>query len=149
MMDAALRKQYIRLVYSRAFRYLSAALVLCAVLGGLYAERRYFVFALCAAGMALLCWGWLGYLRATGTRLPGWRSDRPKHQVPYMYRRFKDHMHHRPAFLRDFRDFDDDLTAATAVDDSLFTERQASLALAMARAACGVLLLALSFIVRP
>lgn len=54
-MDAQQLKRYIRLIYTKAFWYLGAVLVLCALIGGIYGDRLYFVFASCAAGSGFLC----------------------------------------------------------------------------------------------
>ena len=68
-MDAQQLKRYIRLIYTKAFRYLGAVLVLCALIGGIYGNRLHFVFASCAAGSGFLCWGWFTHLKRTGFKL--------------------------------------------------------------------------------
>ena len=39
-MDAQQLKRYIRLIYTKAFRYLGAVLVLCALIGGIYGNIK-------------------------------------------------------------------------------------------------------------
>ena len=147
-MDAALRKHYIRLIYSRTFRYLAAALVVCAIIGGIYGDSLHFVYALCAAGAVLLGWGWFSYLRLTGMRLFGFSPNREKKRVPYIHRRDKTKPPHQPAAFRDGQAFDDDLTGATAVDEEAFNEKQIGIARIIAKLICGVLLIILSFLVQ-
>ena len=144
-MEAAERKSYIRLIYARAFRYCGVGLAASALIGGLYGERAYAVFALCAIGAALLCWGWFAYLRLTGLRLFGFKPN-PKPKTPYIHQRFKDAKPHRPSFRMDSTDFDDDLTSQTAVSEEPFTERQRDMARIFSRAAAGLLLIAISFV---
>ncbi len=59
-MDGQTKNAYFRMVYARALRYLGGALVLAAVVGGLYQSRLYFVFACCAFGFSFLCWAVAG-----------------------------------------------------------------------------------------
>ncbi len=145
-MDAALKKQYIRLIYSKGFRYLSTALVICALVGGIYGSHPHFIFALCAAGAVLIGWGWAIYLRSTGMRLFVLNRGRAKKRIPYVHQRFKGAPPHRPAFLKDYRDFDDDLTSATAIDETVFSKKDAERARMLASVLCGALVIALSFV---
>lgn len=145
-MDAALKKQYIRLIYSKGFRHLATALVLCALVGGIYESHTHFIFALCAAGAALIGWGWLLHLRSSGMRLPGLRTNRVKRHVPYIHQRFRGTPPQRPAFRKDYHDFDDDLTSATAVDETLFSKKEAEKARILASVLCGAVVIALSLI---
>jgi len=138
------KKRYIRLIYRRCFHYLAAALAVCAAIGGLYDSHVHFIYALCAAGALLIGWGWLEYLRMTG--FSGIWPNRKSKPIPYIHRRFKDRILPRPAFRKDFRDFDDDLTSATAADDERFSEKEARLARVWSRAACGALAILLSFV---
>jgi hypothetical protein len=141
------RKQYLRLIYAKTFRLVSLGLVLSAIVGGLYGDTMYTVWALCAIGSILLCLGWFGYLKLEGMVLFPFRAEKKRPRVPYIHRRFKDQRPHRPAFRKDSADFDDDLTAATAVDESLFSERQAALSGLWAKAAAGVVLFLVSFVI--
>lgn len=52
-MEAADRKGYARLIYAKAMRYFSLALVGCALAAGVLGMRVYFLFALCAAGLSV------------------------------------------------------------------------------------------------
>ena len=63
-----------------------------------------------------------------------------------MHRRFKNRIPARPAFRKDFRDFDDDLTSGTAVDETLLSEKEKDIMRIWARVACGVLVILLSFV---
>ena len=67
--------------------------------------------------------------------------------MPYIHRRFKENRPHRPAFQKDASDFDDDLTAATAVDGEAFGEEAVKMARVWARVAAGVLLYLVSFFI--
>lgn len=147
MSEIAVRKHFLRVVYNRTFRHLAAALAVCAVIAALCGGRLYFVRALCVAGMAFIAWGWFAYLHMTGLRVFGFSTGRRRRPVPYMHRRDKQATPHRPAFRKDFRDFDDDLTSATVVDETALTARQADIARVLGRVACGPLLIVLSFIV--
>ena len=100
-MDAQQLKRYIRLIYTKAFRYLGAVLVLCALIGGIYGNRLHFVFASCAAGSVMMT----------------------------------------------NADFDDDLVNATACNENEFSKENIIASRMYARAACGVMLIVISFIV--
>lgn len=141
------RKRYFRLIYAQTFRLLGIGLVISAIVGALYGHRMYTVWAMCAAGSVLLCWGWFIYLRLGGMRLFGFKPNPTKTRVPYIHRRFKDQKLHRPAFRKDSTDFDDDLTAATSVDAEAFSEHAAEMARVWARAAAGILLFLVSFFI--
>ncbi len=141
------KKSYIRLIYSRAFRYLGVCLALSAIVGGLYQDMLYTVYALCAFGMVMICWGWFTYLRSTGTRIFGRNPDGKARKTPYILRRFKDKKPARPSFRMTSADFDDDLTSATAVNEEPFTKLQTTRARIIARVACGALLVVISLII--
>lgn len=148
-MDDAQRKRYIRLIYSRAFRYLGAALVLCAIIGGLYGDRLHFVFALCAFGAVFLCWGWFTHLKRTGFKLVGFgERAKEKKKTPYILRRDKHKNLHKPAFMMTNADFDDDLVNATACNEEEFSEERVTAARMYARIACGAMLLIISFVIK-
>ena len=147
-MDGQTKNAYFRMVYARALRYLGGALVLAAVVGGLYQSRLYFVFACCAFGFSFLCWAWFSYMRQTGLRVFGFRPEGQAAKTPYVHRKDKEQRPHRPSFAMDNMDFDDDLVRATTLDEELFDERRRGRARALARAACGVLLILVSFAVR-
>lgn len=142
------RNKYIRLIYAQGFRWLAAGLVLSAIVGGLYADRMYTIWALCAVGSLLVCWGWFIYLRLDGMRLFGFKPN-PKEgtKVPYFHQRFKHKRSARPAFRKDSADFDDDLNDATVVDAERFSEHQRELARAWSRACAGIGLLLVSFLI--
>lgn len=141
------KKRYLRLIYARTFRMLSIGLVISAIVGGIYGDTMYTVFAMCAVGSVLICWGWFLYLRLGGMRVFGFKPNAEKIKVPYIHRRFKDKRPHRPAFRKDSTDFDDDLTAATMVDESAFSEHAAEMARIWARVVSGVLLFLISFLI--
>lgn len=147
-MDAPLRKAYIRLIYKRTFGCLSVTGALSLIIGAVMGSTMYTVYALCALGAIMVCWGWFTYLAATGFRVPGFQFARKnKEKVPYVHRKDKGQKRHRPAFRMDADDFDDDLTAATTVDEEIFTKLQRSKARAIARAACGIILFLVSFLI--
>ena len=141
------RKKYIRLIFSRTFRYLGIMLVISLLLGTLLGGGVYTMNAVCAIGFVMLGWGWFTYLQMTGMHLPGRNRRQKKAAVPFIHRRFKEHRSHRPSFRMDSSDFDDDLTSATAVDEEAFGERAAAMARVWARIAAGVLLLLVSFFI--
>ena len=138
------RRKYIRLIYSRTFRYLGVALVIALLLGAMLGGGVYMVNAVCALGFVMICWGWFAYLKLTGMRFfQGRKKNQPK--VPYVHRRFKEKRPNRPSFRMDSMDFDDELTSATVVSEEIFTEKQVQAAHAIARAVCGLIMVALSF----
>lgn len=141
------RKRYLRLIYARTFRMLSIGLVISAIVGGLYGHRMYTVWAMCAVGSVLVCWGWFIYLRLDGMRIFGFKPNPEKTRVPYIHRRFKEKKLDRPAFRKDSADFDDDLTAATMVDAEGFSEHQAEMSRVWARVCAGILLFVISFFI--
>lgn len=145
-MPGSERRRYVRLIYSRTFRYLGVTLVISLLLGTLLGGGVYTVNVVCALGFVMICWGWFTYLKMTGMRLPGVTGKR-KIKVPYIHRRFKDKRPSRPAFRMDSMDFDDDLTAATVVSEEIFTERQTDAARAISRIACGLIMVILSFVI--
>jgi len=142
------KKRYLRLIYAQTFRIFAVGLVISALVGGLYGDRMYTVRALCAVGSILLCWGWFIYLRLDGMRLFGFRPN-PKTgtKVPYIHRRFKQKQPSRPAFRKDSADFDDDLNDATVVDAERFSEHHREIARIWARAAAGIMLFVVSFLI--
>ena len=146
-MDIAQRRHFIRLVYRSTFRNLAPVLVLCTLVGGLRDGSFYLVYALCAAGALLAAWGWLTYLRMTGMRLPGLKPDWEQRRVPFIHRSNIGSRMAGPSFSRDYRDFDDDLVAATAVDARAFSRRQTDIAQIISRVAAGGLLILFSFFV--
>ena len=139
------RKRYLRLIYAKTFRLVGIGLVLSAIVGGLYGNTMYMVWALCAVGSLMLCWGWFCYLKRKGMRIFGSKPVSEESRVPYIHRRFKQKRPHRPAFRKDSADFDDDLTAYTAVEEESFSEEAATMARVWARGAAGVLLYLISF----
>lgn len=141
------RKRYLRLVYARTFKWLAAGLVLSAVIGALYGDRMYTVWALCAVGSVFVCWGWFIYLRLDGMRVFGFKPNPKQKKVPYIHQRFKEKRPYRPAFRKDSADFDDDLNDATLVDAERFTERQQEMVRVWERIVAGVLLVLLSFVI--
>ena len=141
------RKKYFRLIYARAFRLFGICLVISAIVGGIYGSTMYTVWAMCAAGSLVICWGWFLYLQMKGMRLFGFKAKSQESDVPYVHRRFKQKRPHRPAFQKDAADFDDDLTSATAVDEESFSEEAVKMARVWAKVAAGVLLYLVSFFI--
>ena len=146
MTENARKGMYIRLIYRNSFRLLSISLIISALLGGVYGMRLYFIYGLSASGCLCLCAAWFTYLSAKGFSplLPF--SPRKTAKVPYSLRRFKA-VAHRPAFLMDYRDFDDDLTAVSAVDETAFDGAQVRKAKMLSRLSCGAVLVALSLLI--
>lgn len=141
------KKKYLRLIYARTFRLFGICLVISAIAGGIYGSTMYAVWAMCALGSLVICWGWFLYLQCKGMRLFGWKPKSQRPAVPYIHRRFKQKRPYRPAFRKDAADFDDDLTAATAVDSEAFSQQAVKMAQVWARVAAGVLLYLVSFFV--
>ena len=141
------KKKYLRLIYAQTFRLFGICLVISAIVGGIYGSTMYAVWAMCAAGSVVICWGWFLYLQLKGMRIFGWKPKFQKRSVPYIHQRFKQKLPHRPAFQKNAADFDDDLTAATAVDAEAFSEHQVKMARVWARVAAGVLLYLISFFI--
>jgi len=141
------RKKYVRLIYGQTFRHLGVMLVISLLLGTLLGGGIFMVHAMCAMGFVMITWGWFTYLKMTGMRPFGRGTDKKKARIPYIHRRFKEKRPHRPSFGMDSVDFDDDLTGATMVSEEMFTEKQADAARAISRAACGVLMVILSFFI--
>lgn len=140
------KKQYIRLVYQKTFRCLGLMLVISLGLGTLLGGGVFMMNALCAMGFVMLCWGWFTYLKITGMR-PFGRGKGQEKKVPFFHRREKEKRPHRPSFRMQAEDFDDDLVAATMAADENFSEKQVDQANAIARALCGFLLVAASFLI--
>lgn len=145
-MDTQERKQYFRLIFRQTFQYLSVLLVMSLLIGSLLGGGIYMVHALCAAGFVMLCWAWFNYLKLDGMHFFN-RKKRQGQKVPYIHRRDKGKKDHRPAFMMNSADHDDDLTSATVAEAENFTDRQAETAAAIARAICGVLLIIASFLI--
>ena len=142
-----MRRKYIRLTYARTCKWLAVGLVMSLIIGALYGERMYTVWALCAVGSVFVCWGWFIYLRLDGMRIFGFKPNPKQKKVPYIHRRFKGKRSYRPAFRKDSTDFDDDLNDATLVDAGRFTERQQEMVRVWERVIAGVLLVVISFLV--
>ena len=105
----------------------------------------YFTWAMCAAGTLLIAWGWFTYLAASGSPILKRRRRSGRREVPYILQR-EHRRRHRPAFARGNEDFDDDLTAAVAVDEEDLDEKERDKVLIGSRCLAGLLLLALSWI---
>ena len=130
------------LVYRQTMRRFGVGLALSALVGGLYRERTYFIYALCAAAALTLCAAWFEYMRGSD----GKPLRRPRPDAPYIWRRVKPLRPHKPAFMRDGMDFDDDLTPLTTAREEGFPDGAASLARAVSGAAAAALLFALSLV---
>jgi hypothetical protein len=146
-MDAALHKTYMRLIYRKTFKLLSAFLVISALIGGIYGDRLHFLYGVSFFSALSILLGWSMHLKAAGMRLPRLFSTREKRKTPYILRRMKNQNLHKPCFMMDYRDFDDDLTSATAVSEELFEKTQARRADMWAGFLCGAILVVLSFVV--
>ena len=141
------KRRYIRLIYARTFRWLAVGLVISAIIGALYGDQMYTVWALCAVGSVFVCWGWFIYLRLDSMRIFGFKPNPKTKKVPYLHQRFKEKRFYRPAFRKDSADFDDDLNDATLVDADRFTERQQDMVRVWERTIAGVLLFIFSFMI--
>ena len=138
---------YRRVILRRTFSYLGAGLVLSAIVGGLYQDRMHFIWALCAFGSIFIAYGWLEYLKMTDS-LPFFHTKKAKKiKTPFIWRNQQQHKHHKPAFMQNSEDFEDDLTAQTIADIEIFSEKRRSIALIISRVAAGILLLILSFLI--
>lgn len=138
---------YRRVILRRTFSYLGAGLVISAIVGGLYRDRMHFIWALCAIGSIFLAYGWLEYLKMTDS-LPFFHTKKAKNiKTPFIWRNQKQKKWHKPAFMQNSEDFEDDLTAQTIADIEIFSEKRQSVALIISRAAAGILLLITSFVI--
>jgi len=146
--SAPQEKQVFRLVLiRRMFGYLSTGLVISAILGGLYGDRLHFIWGLCASGAVCIAMGWWEYLRLTDSLPFGRRKKEKKLSVPYILRKEKEKKRHKPAFMQNAEDFEDDLTPYTTADLEVLSEKKRSHALIAARLISGVLLFVLSFVI--
>lgn len=138
------RPKWRLLVFHQAMVTLGTALVVCALIAGGYGQRVYFSFAASAAGVLLLARAWFMYCR--------WRDHRPDRpreaRIPYMLSREKEGKRHKPAFLMDSRDFDDDLAAATVVSQEDFSLDQCRLAQLVSALLAGAMMILVSFVIR-
>lgn len=141
------KRRYTRLIYAGTFKWFAVGLVISVMIGALYGDQMYTVWALCAVGSVFISWGWFIYLRLDGMRIFGFKPNPKERKVPYFHQRFKEKRHYRPAFRKDSADFDDDLNDATLIDAERFTERQQEMARVLERVIAGVLLFAVSFLV--
>ena len=138
---------YRRVILRRTFSYLGAGLVISAIVGGLYRDRMHFIWALCAIGAIFLAYGWLEYLKMTDS-LPFFHTKKAKNiKTPFIWRNQKQKKWHKPAFMQNSEDFEDDLTAQTIADIEIFSEKRQSVALIISRVAAGILLLIASFVI--
>jgi hypothetical protein len=145
-MDKRDRKQYIRLIYGRTFSYLGIMCVIALLVGALLGGGVFMVNAMCAFGFVMLCWGWFTYLKMTGMRPFRLKKREKKASTPYILRRFKEKKWHKPSFRMESEDFDDDLTSSTVAKEENFTQKQVDTARAIARAVCGAIMVAISFL---
>ena len=138
---------YRRVILRRTFSHFGAGLVISAIVGGLYRDRMHFIWALCAIGAIFLAYGWLEYLKMTDS-LPFFHTKKAKNiKTPFIWRNQKQKKWHKPAFMQNSEDFEDDLTAQTIADIEIFSEKHQSVALIISRAAAGILLLIASFVI--
>ena len=141
------KRRYTWLIYAGTFKWFTVGLVISVMIGALYGDQMYTVWALCAVGSVFISWGWFIYLRLDGMRIFGFKPNPKERKVPYFHQRFKEKRPYRPAFRKDSADFDDDLNDATLIDAERFTERQQEMARVLERVIAGVLLFAVSFLV--
>lgn len=140
-------KKYRLVLFRRTFSYLGTGLVLSAIVGGLYRDRMHFIWALCAIGAIFIAFGWFEYLKLTDS-LPFFHKSKPrKTKTPYVWRKEKESKRHKPAFMQNSEDFEDDLTPQTTADIEIFSEKRRSFALIISRVAAGILLLIASFVI--
>ena len=144
MMRECFRDRKWRLmVFRKAMAVLAATLALCALVGGLYGQRVYFTFALCAAGILLAARAWFGYCRGKD----GGGSARKTVKVPWMLRRDPSRRAHRPAFRMNSEDFDDDLTPYTVAREEDFPEKWQWAGALAADGLAAAILFAVSFLI--
>ena len=128
------------LVFRRAMLHLGVALVVSALIAGAYQTRTHFMFAACAAGVLLMARAWWDYCRMRdGRPLTAERS-----KTPYIFRRDKGARRHKPAFLMNSEDFDDDLTPYTTAAEEDFTENEIRRAHMAAYLLSGALMIVIS-----
>ena len=70
-----------------------------------------------------------------------------KHSGTWVWRIDKQKRLHKPSFMMTNADFDDDLVNATACNENEFSKENIIASRMYARAACGVMLIVISFIV--
>lgn len=140
-------KTYRLVLFRRTFSYFGTGLVISAIVGGLYRDRMHFIWALCAIGAILIAFGWFEYLKLTDS-LPFFRKSKDKKiKTPYAWRKEKEVKRHKPAFMQNGEDFEDDLTPQTTADIEIFSKKRRSFALIFSRIAAGILLLIVSFVI--
>ncbi len=130
------------LVFREAMTALSAALVICALVWGVYRSRVYFTFAAAAAGALLTARAWFIYCRWKDSKALG----RKKPGVPFMLRGRKPVRGRKPAFLMTDEDFDDDLTGATSAAAEDLEPDQAWGAKVFSGLLAGLMLFLISFV---
>lgn len=141
------KQKYRLILFRRCFSYLGTGLVVSALVGGIYSSRMYFVWALCAVGAVLIAMGWWEYLRMTDSLLFIKRKKKDETKVPFVLRKEKENRVHKPSFMQNAEDFDDDLTPYTTADAEIFSEKRRQSAVVISRIAAGVLLLLISFFI--
>ncbi len=147
-MTKAEKRTYRLLLFRRTFTYIGIALVISALIGGLYGDRMHFVWALCAVGAVLIAYGWWEYLLVTDSLLfLRGRKKKTRVKPPFSLRKDKEKAAHKPAFLQKAEDFDDDLTPYTTADEEIFTEKQRRYALIISRMAAGAVIFIISFFI--
>ena len=129
------------LFFHGAMTRFAVCLVLCALAAGLFRETRTFMFASCAAAALLLLSAWLWYCRFRDGKIQESRL-----RVPWMLQRTHPSKPHRPAFLMDSRDFDDDLTPYTTLAEDHFSSRELLFTRSLSSLAASCLMLAVSFL---
>ena len=128
------------LVFRRAMLHLGVALVVSALIAGAYQSRVHFMFAACAAGVLLTARAWWDYCRMRDGKPLAAERDK----VPYILRRDKGARRHRPAFLMNSEDFDDDLTPYTTAAEEDFDENELRRAHIAAYLLSGALMIVIS-----
>ena len=140
--DLLKNKKWRLLIFHRAMVLFSLALVFSALAAGLYQSRVYFSFGACAAGALLWAKAWLDFCR--------WRDGKPlertREKTPYMLRARKKKTVHKPAFLMNASDFDDDLTPWTALGEETLPRRAQELSSVLACVFAGAAALLASLI---
>lgn len=132
-------------LFHRTMNVFAVGLALSAIVGGIYGQREYFVFALNLAGAITFARAWWEYLRhAKSAGNPRWEKP-PK--VPYILRKEKAQKRHLPAFLRKNDDFDDDLVAETLADEEVLEDAERAYAHIGAYLVCGILFFVFSLCV--
>ncbi len=134
-------------ILRKCFSSLGIALVISALVGGLYQDTLHFIWALCAAGSILIAMGWYEYLKLSDSLPRFMKKKKKSKKTPYVWRKEKESRPHKPAFAQNADDIEDDLTPLTTADEEILGEKMRSWSIVVARSVAGVLLFVISFVI--